>query len=59
VSVSFLLNDKALWAVAFFLALVPATIFGSRWEANKWYRPKKRELEKLRETLLAPEPEVS
>ncbi len=58
VTVSFLLNGKVWWALAFFVVLVPASLIGPRWEANKWYRPKKRELEKLRETLLMPESEV-
>lgn len=57
VAASFLMTGKTLWAVAFILVLVPASLFGPRWEANKWYRPKKRELEQLRQTLLTPEPE--
>lgn len=55
VSVTFLLNDKWPWAVALILVLVPVSVFGPRWEINKWYLPKKRELEGLRETLVAEE----
>lgn len=58
VGASFFLNGKSLWGAAFMLGLIPATLFGSRWEMNRWYRPKKQELEKLRETLLAPELEA-
>lgn len=53
IAASFLLNDNLIWALAFMLVLVPVTIFGPQWEINKWYLPKKRELEALRETLLA------
>ncbi len=36
----------------FILGIVaPAAYFGGKWEANKFYLPKKRELEAIRETL--------
>lgn len=46
------LNDKPLWVLAMLL-LLPATYFASGWEINKFYLPKKRSLESLRETILA------
>jgi hypothetical protein len=58
VTVSFLLNDKLLWALTLILVLVPVSVVGPRWEINKWYLPKKRDLESLREMLLADVGEV-
>ncbi len=55
-SVYFLLNGKWLWALVLGLVIFPATFAGSRWEVNRYYVPKKRALESLRETLLAPPP---
>jgi hypothetical protein len=46
------LNGKPMWTLALIL-LLPATYFASGWEINKFYTPKKRSLESLRETLLA------
>lgn len=58
-SVTILLNSTSFRSVALAivltLVLVPASYFGSRWEVAKWYAPKKRELESLRETLLSAE----
>ncbi|VAW42950.1 hypothetical protein MNBD_CHLOROFLEXI01-2492 [hydrothermal vent metagenome] len=58
-SVTILLNSTSLrsvvLAIVLTLVLVPASYFGSRWEVAKWYAPKKRELESLRETLLSAE----
>ncbi len=55
-SVYFLLNGKWLWALVLGLVIFPATFAGSRWEVNRYYVPKKRALESLRETLLTPPP---
>lgn len=52
---NFVLTGKLLWALVFLLVLVPISYFGTRWEINKWYVPKRRELEMLREAVLAPE----
>lgn len=46
------LNGKPMWTLAMIL-LLPATYFASGWEINKFYLPKKRSLESLRETILA------
>jgi len=57
-SVTILLNSTSLRSLAFivlFFVLIFASYFGSRWEVAKWYAPKKRELESLRETLLSAE----
>ena len=59
VSASFLFNGKFIWAILFLLVLIPAGFLGAHWEVNKSYLPKKRELESLRRTLLAPEPEIN
>ena len=49
------LNGKLIsgWILLLFLAL-PLSYYGGRWEANKWYLPKKRELMAIREKLLEP-----
>lgn len=52
--VSILLDSGAVWSLILVVALIPATYFGSRWEVNKYYVPKKQELETLREKILAP-----
>lgn len=59
VSASFIFAGKFVWAIFVLLILIPAGILGPRWEINKAYMPKKRALENLRQTLLAPEPEIS
>lgn len=41
------------WAIGFVLVVVPLTIVGARWEVNRWYLPKQRELKALREELVA------
>ena len=51
-----ILQGKLVWGIAFALILPPATYYGMRWEARKWHLPKKRDLESLREMILA-EPE--
>ena len=58
VSVNFFLTGKLIWALGVLLVLVPVGYFGTRWEINKWYIPKQRELEAMRKTLLAPEVEI-
>ncbi|MFZ0546596.1 MAG: hypothetical protein WAM60_14210, partial [Candidatus Promineifilaceae bacterium] len=58
VTASFFLAGKPFWALFMLLALIPVSLLGPRWEVNKWYLPKKRELESLREALLAPEAEL-
>ena len=51
-TVTLLLNSKPLWALGTMLVAVPLSYLGGRWEINKWYMPKKVELELLREELL-------
>jgi hypothetical protein len=52
-------NAKLVWAAAMMFVLLPATYFGTRWEINKFYLPKKRSLEALREKLLNYQPNES
>lgn len=48
------LNNNNLWQPLALIALVaPVAYYGGRWEINKCYMPKKRELEALRETILS------
>ena len=47
-----ILNGKPWTALLLTAVTLPVTYFGGRWEVNKFYLPKKRELEMLRETLL-------
>jgi len=54
-SITVFYNQKSLWTLAPTLALIPLCYFGIRWEINKWHLPKKRDLEALREKLIAPE----
>ncbi len=49
------LNSSWLWAIGMVVVVVPFTYFGSRWEIKKFYLPKKRELEALRQTLIEAE----
>jgi hypothetical protein len=51
-----LFNGKLLLAAGLMLILLPATYFGGRWEISRFYLPKKRSLEALRETLTAQKP---
>lgn len=51
VLITSLLGQKLLWAAGLMLIMVPFSYFGTRWEINKWYVPRKRALESLRETL--------
>ncbi|MEM7334220.1 MAG: hypothetical protein AAF490_19195 [Chloroflexota bacterium] len=45
--------NRGFWfAVGFMVLVVPATYFASKWEINKFYAPKLRDLEALKETLL-------
>lgn len=46
------LNGKPLWTGALLL-LLPAAWLAAGWEIRKFYLPKKRSLESLRETILA------
>ena len=46
-----IVNDKLAWAAGLLLILLPVTYFGARWEVKRFYRPKKRALESLREEL--------
>lgn len=46
------LNAGLVWALGLILLAGPVAYFGGHWEVNKWYLPKKRELEALRELLL-------
>ncbi len=50
-----LINDRVWWALALILVVTPATYLAGRWETGKFYLPKKRDLESLREKLTAPE----
>jgi hypothetical protein len=38
------------------LLVIPLSYIGGKWEVNKFYKPKKKELEAFRDLLLAPEP---
>ncbi len=46
-------------ALGFLLIWLPITFFGARWEINRWWRPKMRGLEALREALTTAEPSVN
>lgn len=52
-SLTMFLDGKYLWGILFPLFLIPATYYGTRWEARKWHLPKKHDLETLREMLTA------
>jgi hypothetical protein len=54
-SITMFYSQKSLWTLVPTLALIPLCYFGIRWEINKWHLPKKRDLEALRETLIAQE----
>lgn len=53
IAISTYFVNQAYWVVVLMIVLLPATYYGSRWEINKFYLPKKRELEALKEQLLA------
>lgn len=46
-----ILNSKPFWALGTMVIVVPVSYFAGQWEINKWYVPKKRELESLRKKL--------
>lgn len=48
-----IVESYPLWLWIVILGLLPFGYYGGRWEINKWYLPKKRSLESLRETLTA------
>ena len=50
-TITLLLNSKPLWAMGMIVILLPLSYFSGRWEINKWYMPKKLELEALRDEL--------
>lgn len=52
------LNAGFVWALGLILLAGPVAYFGGKWEVSKWYLPKKRELETLRELLLQAEEET-
>jgi len=52
-AVTLALDSKLLWAVGTIALALPVAYFGGRWEINKWYLPKKKELLALREKLRA------
>ncbi len=52
-SVVMILDGKLLWAIGISAMLFFASYFGAGWETRKWYLPKKKDLESLREMLLA------
>ncbi len=47
------LNARLWWAIGLPLALLPLTYLASRWEIRRFYLPKKKAMESLREKLLA------
>jgi hypothetical protein len=49
------LGHKPLWPAILMSLMIPLSHYGTRWEINKWYLPKKRALLSLRETLTANE----
>jgi hypothetical protein len=51
VSITVFYSQKPAWVLAMALTLIPVSYFAPRWEINKWYLPKKRDLELLREKL--------
>jgi hypothetical protein len=53
--ITLLINSGWLWAFGLLAVVVPVIYFGSRLEIEKFYLPKKRELEALRQTLVAVE----
>ena len=50
-----LYNGKPFWALAAFILMASASYLSHYWEIERCYVPKKRELEGLREKLVAPE----
>ncbi|MCA9950647.1 MAG: hypothetical protein KDE48_13440 [Anaerolineales bacterium] len=50
-TVTLILDSKLLFALGTMAIAIPVSYFGGRWEINKWYLPKKRELESLRTQL--------
>ena len=50
-TITLYLNGKPLWALGTMVIVIPVSYFGGRWEINKWYMPKKRELESSHLTL--------
>lgn len=54
-NVTMFLNGKLWAALLLTVVVLPLAYFGGRWEVRKFYLPKKRELEALRETLLQAE----
>ena len=48
-------NGNGLLALGVTAVVVPLSYFGGRWEINRFYRPKLRDLEALRATLLESE----
>jgi hypothetical protein len=52
VNVTLFLNENGWMGLALTAVVLPLTYFGGRWEVQKFYMPKKRELEALREILL-------
>jgi hypothetical protein len=55
VSITVFYSQRPLWVLVMTLMLIPLSYFAPRWEINKWYLPKKRDLESLREKLLLQE----
>lgn len=53
IAIGVYVGNGALWGLWLLLLLAPVTYFASRWEINRFYVPKKRELEALRQKLLA------
>lgn len=58
ISILFIFLDGGSWqTIGLLILILPATYYGGRWEIRKFHAPKKRELESLRETLIAAESE--
>ncbi|KAA3664421.1 MAG: hypothetical protein DWQ04_05785 [Chloroflexi bacterium] len=57
-AITILINSGMGWTIGLIVIIVPLAYFGGNWKVNKFYLPKKRSLESLRETLLTPEPIV-
>lgn len=55
VTVLLYVAEGQLWPLGMAVLLILLSYFGGRWEVNKFYMPKKREMEQLRKQLLAAE----
>ena len=58
-SLTVFLDSHRIWAFGLVLFLIPASYFGTRWEINRWFLPKKHTLESLRKSLIDRESHLS